>query len=659
MSDILPPGEPRITRFMGKAGLDPQGKQKYKFYPTKIWTVGDYYFIDSVMAVKDEIKAMKGSHWCGYDKAEPMKLWRVTKCRRNDFAIAYLEGLNPYARYKTPLEDKDGQGFRIRRTRKTNTGEVCEIREHQIEMILHMLIRRQCIVAGEMGTGKTLAAFEAIELSLVPFVWYIAPRSALNSVRLEAQKWQLRTNVRFMTYDELKNVLKNWKAGDKPPTFVVCDESSRVKNPTSQRSQAVEYLAEAMRAEYGDKCYIIEMSGSPSPKEPTDWYHQCEIACPGYILEGDLHKFRARLAVQAEQTDIVGYNFKKIVAWRDGRNNVCNMCGRPMEHECHDMTPKEEDDGLFGKPRTVDKAHPFVPLANEVNNLYKRMSGLALVKLKKDCLSLPDKQYRVVKLKPSLDLLRAARIVQSQAKTAIQQMTLLRELSDGFQYRDNITKTSECTFCGGNCFRFVEGVEERCMMCEEGKMNETKREVIEVESPKINYLTTELLEENEEIGRLVIYGGFTGSIDRICREIKKRGWEFIRVDGRGWNTSLPGTWSALQMLTEFQNKDSKFDKLAFVGHPGSAGMGLTLTAASMIVYYSNDFNAESRIQSEDRIHRMGMDENRGATIVDLICLPTDLKVLENLRRKRELQSVTLNEISKAMDEYDFNDAILV
>ncbi len=74
----------------------------------------------------------------------------------------------------------------------------------------------------------------------------------------------------------------------------------------------------------------------------------------------------------------------------------------------------------------------------------------------------------------------------------------------------------------------------------------------------------------------------------------------------------------MQMLEEFQNKDSEYDHICFIGHPGSAGMGITLTAASMIVYYSNDFNAESRIQSEDRIHRMGMDENRGATIVDLV-----------------------------------------
>ena len=34
------------------------------------------------------------------------------------------------------------------------------------------------------------------------------------------------------------------------------------------------------------------------------------------------------------------------------------------------------------------------------------------------------------------------------------------------------------------------------------------------------------------------------------------------------------------------------------------------------------------MQSEDRIHRKGMDENLGCTIVDLIHLPSDGRVLD-------------------------------
>jgi SNF2 family DNA or RNA helicase len=105
----------------------------------------------------------------------------------------------------------------------------------------------------------------------------------------------------------------------------------------------------------------------------------------------------------------------------------------------------------------------------------------------------------------------------------------------------------------------------------------------------------------------------------------------------------------VEMLKIFQKQVDHANRVVFVGHPGSAGMGLTLTASPTIVYWSNDFNAESRIQSEDRIHRAGMDVNRGATIVDLIHLPTDLLVLENLKKKRELQNITFGELQECLD----------
>ncbi len=509
---------------------------------------------------------------------------------------------------------------------------------------MHILTRRQCIVAGEMGTGKTLAAFEAIELSLVPETWYIAPKSALNSVKLEARQWGLKSYLRYMTYDELKGVIKNWTPGRPPPTAVYFDECSRIKNHTSQRSQACLYLAEAMRDAYGERAYIVLMSGSPAPKSPLDWWHQAEVACPGFIREGDTYKFTDRYAINVKQADNIGFGFKKIVGWRDGTVNVCGICGGPASAEEHDLT------SMFGKP------HEFVQATNEVNKLYGRMSGLVMVKFKKDCLDLPDKRYRVMKLKPSLDLLRAARIVQGQSRTAIEQMTLLRELSDGFQYRDIETAREACSFCGGNRVRIQDdGSTESCeMCCGTGQQIKEERETIEVESPKMEALCG-LLEENEDSGRLVVYAGFKASLDRVCKEVKKQGWEWIRVDGGGWRSSF-GTSDSLAMLERFQNlKDET--PIVFVGHPGSAGMGLTLTASSMIVYVSNDFNAESRIQSEDRIHRAGMDVNRGATIVDLVLLPTDMKVLENLRKKRTLQSVTMNEISSAMDAYSYEDDV--
>lgn len=609
-------------------------------YLTRIDTDKDHHYFRSTdgtdwpaFALKDEFQAMRGAKPLHREKV-PDKTWRVDNCRRNNFNIAYLEGKNPFARYKAILDEKL-LPYPVPRVRTDWYNASITLFNHQIEFVLHIMQRRQCIIAGEMGTAKTLPAFIAMEMSLVPEVWYVAPKSALASVKLEAMKWKLRAKVRFMTYDELKKVVAEWVPGKAPPKFVVFDESSRIKTMSSQRHQVAAHLAENMRVAYGDDAYIVLMSGSPAPKSPLDWYGQCEIACPGYIREGTIFKFESRLCIMQPNSDTTGYSFNKRLGWRDGNPNICGICGKHKEKHA-------------GEP------HTFVPVSNEVENLYKRLGGLALVKFKKDCLDLPDKTYRVVKLKPARDLMSAARMITAKSRSVIEGMTLLRELSDGFQYTEVVEKSAICTACKGTKVRYnQEHVAEPCFGCSgTGVQNSVRRDVREVPSPKIDALT-ELLDEVEDVGRLVVFAGFQASIDRICAHVAKLGWHYIRVDGRGWSSSIPGLATDIAMLREFQDPKQPNGNIVFVGHPGSAGMGITLTASPMTVYYSNDFNAESRIQSEDRIHRAGMDANRGATIVDLVLLPTDQKVLDNLSRKRELQSISLGELQSAIDNYSF------
>ena len=63
-------------------------------------------------------------------------------------------------------------------------------------------------------------------------------------------------------------------------------------------------------------------------------------------------------------------------------------------------------------------------------------------------------------------------------------------------------------------------------------------------------------------------------------------------------------------------------------------MGLTLTAATTVVYYSNSFNYADRVQSEDRAHRIG--QKHPVTYVDLFCPGTiDEKIMNSLRMKRD------------------------
>ncbi len=95
-----------------------------------------------------------------------------------------------------------------------------------------------------------------------------------------------------------------------------------------------------------------------------------------------------------------------------------------------------------------------------------------------------------------------------------------------------------------------------------------------------------------------------------------------------------------RVVVEFQDPESKLR--FFVGNPSTGGYGLTLTAASVVVYYSNSFDLEKRLQSEDRAHRIGQTKN--VTYVDLITPKTvDEKIVKALRDKINIATQVMGE----------------
>jgi SNF2 family DNA or RNA helicase len=80
----------------------------------------------------------------------------------------------------------------------------------------------------------------------------------------------------------------------------------------------------------------------------------------------------------------------------------------------------------------------------------------------------------------------------------------------------------------------------------------------------------------------------------------------------------------------------------FVGQPRTGGYGLTLTAASAVIYYSNSFDLEIRLQSEDRAHRIG--QTQSVTYIDLMARGTvDERIVEALRAKLSLAGQVLGD----------------
>ena len=79
-----------------------------------------------------------------------------------------------------------------------------------------------------------------------------------------------------------------------------------------------------------------------------------------------------------------------------------------------------------------------------------------------------------------------------------------------------------------------------------------------------------------------------------------------------------------------------------MGNTQTAGYGLTLTAASNVIYYSNNYDLEKRLQSEDRAHRIG--QHKPVTYVDLIAEKTvDEKILKALKKKINIASIVMGD----------------
>ena len=157
-----------------------------------------------------------------------------------------------------------------------------------------------------------------------------------------------------------------------------------------------------------------------------------------------------------------------------------------------------------------------------------------------------------------------------------------------------------------------------------------------VKPVKNNRITAllELLEETD--GKVIIWANYREDIKNIVESLKKAYGEASTVEYHG------GVDSTLRQdnIAQFQQKNGP--TRYFVGNAQTGGYGITLTAANTVVYYSNSYDLEKRLQSEDRAHRIG--QTGSVTYVDFIAENTiDERIVKALRRKINLANEIMGE----------------
>tara|TARA_B110000091_G_scaffold39706_1_gene42844 strand:+ start:1290 stop:2723 length:1434 start_codon:yes stop_codon:yes gene_type:complete len=147
----------------------------------------------------------------------------------------------------------------------------------------------------------------------------------------------------------------------------------------------------------------------------------------------------------------------------------------------------------------------------------------------------------------------------------------------------------------------------------------------------------DLLDETE--GKAIIWANYIHDIEHITKAIKKKYGDDSIVQYYG----AIDTKQRQEGIKKFQDPNSQ--ARFFIGNPQTGGYGITLTAANTVVYYSNGYDLEKRLQSEDRAHRIG--QKKSVTYVDFIAEKTvDEKIVKALRKKINIASEILGDTLK-------------
>ena len=249
--------------------------------------------------------------------------------------------------------------------------------------------------------------------------------------------------------------------------------------------------------------------------------------------------------------------------------------------------------------QVVDRFQNLAELSEKVKDFSYRV-------LKEDCLDLPPKNF----IKRHITLTPEQQKVYKQMKDSA--LAILNgKVSTTMTVLTQLMRLHQIT-CGH--FTADDGSEQ------------------EVKSNRMNELMS-ILEETE--GKAIIWANYQKDIKGIIEEITKKYGPGSVVDYYG----LTPQEDRQDHIRKFQN-NSKCRFL--IGTPQTGGYGITLTQANTVIYYSNGYDLEKRLQSEDRAHRIG--QKKTVTYIDLICEDTvDEKIVKALRDKINIASEVMGE----------------
>ena len=242
-----------------------------------------------------------------------------------------------------------------------------------------------------------------------------------------------------------------------------------------------------------------------------------------------------------------------------------------------------------------------------LDELQDKLKDCSTRVLKSDCLDLPEKLYTK----------RSVAMTPEQLKAYVEM------------------KKSAITFFENNPMT-AASVLTQMIRLHQITCGHVKTDDGEVKAIKNNRIKELLQVLQETDGKVIIWAVYRHDIQTIEKEIADEyGKETVASYYGDTKDSIRQS-----IVDDFMDSDSNLR--FFIGNPKTGGYGLTLTSSHTVVYYSNDYSLEVRMQSEDRAHRIG--QTNKVTYVDLMAEGTiDEKIVKALNNKIDLASQVMGE----------------
>lgn len=248
------------------------------------------------------------------------------------------------------------------------------------------------------------------------------------------------------------------------------------------------------------------------------------------------------------------------------------------------------------------------------DDFLQKMHSIAFRVTKKECLDLPDiiEEVREVELEPKA--MKMYREIEKESYTELKDSEV-----SAVNVLTKLLRLSQLT--GGH------------LTDDDGDSNL-------VSTAKLAALEDIIDSMNAENKKLVIMARFVPEMDNIQELLEKKGIGYAAVRG--------GVKDRAEEIRRFQEDD---DCMVFLGQIAAAGLGITLTAASTMVFYSMDYSMSNFEQAKARIHRVS--QKNDCLYIYLIAKGTvDKKVLKSLRNKVDLAKLLVDDYRQGKNPFE-------